>query len=159
MALHDPESTAQEKAIALKIGRQRKIQIVNGQAVEVFTCDDDEDDEDYEYEDEEDQDEPAPSGNANNASAVAASASATKEGAGSMVSVQGQDGEHYVVLEVIQMAEGEDGVQGETVAIKSNPEIMEGVSGERLKSTESLLEARSAMPKAPAPTQSTCLRV
>ena len=33
MALHDPDSTAQEKAIALKIGRQKKIQIIDGQQV------------------------------------------------------------------------------------------------------------------------------
>ena len=33
MALHDPESTAQEKAMALKIGRQKKIQIIDGQRV------------------------------------------------------------------------------------------------------------------------------
>ena len=33
MALHDPDSTAAEKAIALKIGRQKKIQIIDGQQV------------------------------------------------------------------------------------------------------------------------------
>ena len=33
MALHDPDSTIQEKAIALKIGRQKKIQIIDGQQV------------------------------------------------------------------------------------------------------------------------------
>ena len=36
MALHDPESTAQEKAIALKIGRQKKIQIIDGQRVRLY---------------------------------------------------------------------------------------------------------------------------
>ncbi|TRY80822.1 hypothetical protein TCAL_07495 [Tigriopus californicus] len=156
MALHDPESTAQEKAIALKIGRQRKIQIVNGQAVEVFTCDDEDDEEEYEYEDEEDLDEPSPSADADAEGAPAAA----KDSSGTMMSVQGQDGQHYVVLEVIQMAEGEEGAQGETVAIKSTPEIIDGgVSGEQLKSTESLLEARNAMPKAPAPTQGTSKQV
>ena len=30
MALHDPDSTAKEKAIALKVGRQKKIQIIDG---------------------------------------------------------------------------------------------------------------------------------
>ena len=35
MALHDPESTAQEKAMALKIGRQKKIQIIDGQRVSI----------------------------------------------------------------------------------------------------------------------------
>ena len=33
MALHDPDSSAAEKAIALKIGRQKKIQIIDGQQV------------------------------------------------------------------------------------------------------------------------------
>ena len=79
MALHDPESTEQvniqilkinsiflwehnilkkfhqiffpqEKALALKIGRQKKIQIIDGQHVEVLTGDDEEDEEDEEYE-------------------------------------------------------------------------------------------------------------
>jgi hypothetical protein len=27
MAIHDPESSAQEKALALKLGRQKKIQV------------------------------------------------------------------------------------------------------------------------------------
>ena len=41
---------SQEKALALKIGRQKKIQIIDGQHVEVFTGDDEEDEEDEEYE-------------------------------------------------------------------------------------------------------------
>ena len=44
----------QEKALALKIGRQKKIQIIDGQHVEVFTGDDEEDDE---MEDEDDEDD------------------------------------------------------------------------------------------------------
>ena len=43
-------SFSQEKALALKIGRQKKIQIIDGQHVEVFTGDDEEDEEDEEYE-------------------------------------------------------------------------------------------------------------
>jgi len=35
MALHDPESTAQEKALALKLGRQKKIQIIDGKQVDI----------------------------------------------------------------------------------------------------------------------------
>ena len=49
MALHDPESTAQEKAMALKMGRQKKIQIIDGQQVEIL-----EEIEDEEYMEEED---------------------------------------------------------------------------------------------------------
>ena len=41
---------SQEKALALKIGRQKKIQIIDGQHVEVLTGDDEEDEEDEEYE-------------------------------------------------------------------------------------------------------------
>ena len=67
MALHDPDSTAQEKAMALKIGRQKKIQVIDGQRVEVMTEGSDDEDE--------------------------------MEG----VAMQGEDGQHYVVLEVIQL--------------------------------------------------------
>ena len=52
MVLHDSESTEQEKAMALKIGRQKKIQIIDGQQVEVLTGDNEEDEEEPEnYED------------------------------------------------------------------------------------------------------------
>ncbi|KAJ9600457.1 hypothetical protein L9F63_009227 [Diploptera punctata] len=71
MAVHDPESSAQEKALALKLGRQKKIQIIDGQQVEVMAGEED-DDED------EDTD-------------------------GEMMAVEGQDGQQYVVLEVIQL--------------------------------------------------------
>lgn len=37
MAVHDPESAMQERAQALKMGRQKKIQIIDGQRVEVMT--------------------------------------------------------------------------------------------------------------------------
>lgn len=37
LALHDPDSSVQEKAMALKYGRQKKIQIIDGHQVEVLT--------------------------------------------------------------------------------------------------------------------------
>lgn len=37
MAVHDPESSLQEKQQALKMGRQKKIQYIDGQRVEVMT--------------------------------------------------------------------------------------------------------------------------
>jgi len=77
MALHDPESTEQAKAIALKIGRQKKIQVIDGQRVEVLTG---------ESEDEEDPD---------------------LEGEG--IPMTGDDGQHYVVLEVIQLPDDGSG--------------------------------------------------
>ena len=52
MAVHDPESSLQEKQQALKMGRQKKIQIIDGQRVEVMTGY--EDDEEEEEEDGED---------------------------------------------------------------------------------------------------------
>ena len=73
MALHDPDSTAQEKAMALKIGRQKKIQVIDGQRVEVMTEGSDEEEE--------------------------------MEG----VAMQGEDGQHYVVLEVIQLPDDGNG--------------------------------------------------
>ncbi|XP_025162301.1 transcriptional repressor CTCF isoform X4 [Harpegnathos saltator] len=75
MAVHDPESSLQEKQQALKIGRQKKIQIIDGQRVEVMTGYEDEEEE----EDEED----------------------------TMMAVQGSDGQQYVVLEVIQLADNQ----------------------------------------------------
>lgn len=39
MAVHDPESSTHEKALALKIGRQKKVQFIDGQQVELMTDD------------------------------------------------------------------------------------------------------------------------
>jgi hypothetical protein len=73
MSAHDPESTAHEKAIALKIGRQKKVQFIDGQQVEVIPgADEDEDRLDDGME-------------------------------GSVMAVEGTDGQQYVVLEVIQL--------------------------------------------------------
>nr|XP_053631626.1 uncharacterized protein LOC128688001 isoform X1 [Cherax quadricarinatus] len=68
MAIHDPDASAQEKAQALKIGRQKRLQIINGQQVEMYTGDVDDDE---------------------------------------IMAVEGQDGNQYVVLEVIQLQDGE----------------------------------------------------
>ena len=64
MAIHDPDASAQEKAQALKLSRQKRIQFIDGQQVEMYTGELDEDD---------------------------------------IMAVQGQDGNQYVVLEVIQL--------------------------------------------------------
>merc|ERR1712062_910174 len=101
MALHDPDSTEQEKAMALKIGRQKKIQIIDGQQVEVLTGDDEEDEE------EEDPDQEMP-----------------LEGQ-KMMAVEGQDGQQYVVLEVIQLpenaAENNVDIKPKITGVKSSP--------------------------------------
>ena len=92
--------------MALKIGRQKKIQIIDGQQVEVLTGDD-EDEEDMDEEDEDD---------------IMAESSPTAGGASSgtsnieqkMMAVEGNDGQQYVVLEVIQLPENSDSVKMET---------------------------------------------
>lgn len=74
MAVHDPESSVHEKQLALKLGRQKKIQMIDGQQVEVMPglASEDEDDD------------------------------------GDVMAVEGADGQQYVVLEVIQLADGEE---------------------------------------------------
>jgi len=83
MAMHDPDSCMQEKQLALKLGRQKKIHMIDGQPVEVMGDDSDEGEE----EEEEEEDE---------------------EGEGDIMAVEGTDGQQYVVLEVIQLGEGEE---------------------------------------------------
>ncbi|KAK4877312.1 hypothetical protein RN001_009818 [Aquatica leii] len=74
MAVHDPDSAVEERQLALKLGRQKKVQIIDGQPVEVISnIDGSEDDE-----------------------------------GDDIVAVEGSDGQQYVVLEVIQLADGED---------------------------------------------------
>ena len=125
---------SQEKALALKIGRQKKIQIIDGQHVEVFTGDDEEDEEDEEYEgihlffehilftfllklfywlfvyllfpaDEDDLVDPNVEQK--------------------MMAVEGQDGQQYVVLEVIQLpenaAENNVDIKPKITGVKSSP--------------------------------------
>ncbi|XP_046997162.1 transcriptional repressor CTCFL isoform X2 [Schistocerca americana] len=120
MAVHDPESSAQEKALALKLGRQKKIQIIDGQQVEVMAGEDeDEDDEDSESE---------------------------------MMAVEGQDGQQYVVLEVIQLQDGDgddqtvavvtgdpNHIQGHNVGIHAGDSDDEGILSTQHIATESSL--------------------
>uniref|UniRef100_A0A8D8S8D3 CCCTC-binding factor n=1 Tax=Cacopsylla melanoneura TaxID=428564 RepID=A0A8D8S8D3_9HEMI len=73
MTLHDPDSGLQEQQVALKLGRQKKVHIIDGHKVEVIP--DDEEDEGEESEEEEGE-----------------------EGGG-----EDDDGHQYVVLEVIQV--------------------------------------------------------
>merc|ERR1712020_398122 len=87
-----------EKAIALKIGRQKKIQIIDGQQVEVFGEEDDEM-EDYENED----------------IILDESALEGEQGtSGKVMAVQTSDGQQqYIVLEITQLNEGEEAVEQE----------------------------------------------
>ncbi|KAJ3635239.1 hypothetical protein MTP99_008160 [Tenebrio molitor] len=90
MAAHDPDPTIQRKQMELKLGRQKKIQMIDGQQVEVIPgLDSEEEDE---------------------------------EGEIDMMAVEGSDGQQYVVLEVIQLADGEE--QTMVVGSDSNNELL-----------------------------------
>lgn len=73
MAAHDPDPTIQRKQLELKLGRQKKIQMIDGQPVEVMPGIGSEEEEEID-----------------------------------MMAVEGSDGQQYVVLEVIQLADGEE---------------------------------------------------
>ncbi|XP_043202952.1 transcriptional repressor CTCFL-like [Amphibalanus amphitrite] len=94
LAIHDPEASAAEKQLALKLGRETKVTALDQQPMEM-------------YEDEGEEE-------------VGLGGEALQQGRGGgaeqkMVAVQGQDGQQYVVLEVIHLqdANGEE----QTVAV------------------------------------------
>lgn len=106
LAVHDPDSAVHEKTLALKLGRQKKIHIIEGQPVEMMQghtigLDSDEelepDDEDLTLEENSDGQ--------------------------SMMAVSSGDGQQYVVLEVIQL-HGEGGE--EQVAVVAPDAFIEG---------------------------------
>ncbi|KAL1130853.1 hypothetical protein AAG570_012094, partial [Ranatra chinensis] len=100
MSAHDPESSAQEKALALKLGRQKKVQIIDGQQVEVIPGEDN--DEDEELDDE-------------------------MEGSVKALAVEGSDGQQYVVLEVIQLQDG-DGQEQQVAVVASDHSLEQAVA-------------------------------
>ncbi|XP_018014514.1 transcriptional repressor CTCFL [Hyalella azteca] len=92
MAIHDPDASAQEKSQALKLGRQKRLQLINGQQVEVYGAEND-----------------------------------TTEDEDQLMSVEGDDGNQYVVLEVIQLAGGEGHhvmVGGEDLPLHSDGSLL-----------------------------------
>lgn len=74
MAAHDPDPSIQRKQLELKLGRQKKIQMIDGQQVEV----------------------------------LGPGLGSDEEEEIDMMAVEGSDGQQYVVLEVIQLADGEE---------------------------------------------------
>lgn len=102
MALHDPDSSVREEAIALKMGRQKRIQIIDGQQVEIYTGLDDEEEEEELEEEEEEEDE---EDDEIDDSEVYAGNNAEKS---DMIAVS-EDGQRYMVVEVINMEDEEDG--------------------------------------------------
>lgn len=97
MAQHDPESNVREQSMALKIGRQKRIQIIDGQQVEIMTNEDD--DEEEEEEEDEDQDPTEED------ECFIQHANIKEDPGEVLVNVDHENGQEYVVLEVIQIQE------------------------------------------------------
>lgn len=83
LATHDPESGHHERALALKLGRQRKVKFVDGSMKDIET--------------------PEPS-NQSDTLKLGVADNALKRG--ELVTVADGDGQQYVVLEVIQLEDG-----------------------------------------------------
>lgn len=96
MSLHDPDSSVREHAMALKVGRKKRVQIVNGQQIEYMGFEDEE-----EYEGEEDyvdgEDE----------TSIEQDMPTKKE---TLMAV-GEDGQRYMVVEVINMEDENSQIQ------------------------------------------------
>lgn len=101
MCVHDPDSEAIQTANALKMGRQKKIQVVNGEELKVVPSD-----EDVVMKDE----------------VIESDTKILKSELGNQL-IEGADGQHYVVLEVIQL-QGGDGEQA--VAVVSEGDFQSG---------------------------------
>lgn len=97
MAFHDPDSNLREHAMALKVGRQKRIQVIDGQQVEVYSGIDD----DEEYEGESDYEEYI-DGELDNDSCSGQIMSPKQEKGEGIVAI-GDDGQRYMVVEVINM--------------------------------------------------------
>lgn len=91
MCMHDPESEAIQTQNALKLGRQKKIQVVNGEELKIVPG------EEHLVKDE----------------IIESDSKMLKNELGNQL-IEGTDGQHYVVLEVIQL-QGSDGEQAVAV--------------------------------------------
>lgn len=99
MCMHDPDSEAIQTANALKLGRQKKIQVINGEELKIVPRDSD----NIVLKDE----------------IMDTDTKILKNELGNQL-IEGADGQHYVVLEVIQL-QGSDGEQA--VAVVSEGEF------------------------------------
>lgn len=99
MAFHDPDSNQREHAMALKVGRQKRIQEIDGQQVEIYSGIDDE-----EYEGESDYEEYIDGEMDDSNDDELVSPKVEKDEA---IMAIGEDGQRYMVVEVINM-EDED---------------------------------------------------
>ncbi|XP_031618031.1 transcriptional repressor CTCF-like [Contarinia nasturtii] len=94
MSLHDPDSSVREHAMALKQGRKKRVQIVNGQQVEYIGFEGEEEyegEEDYELDGEDE-------------TSIEQDMPTKKE----TIMAVGEDGQRYMVVEVINMEEDEN---------------------------------------------------
>lgn len=130
MANHDPDSKVHELSMELKMGRQKRIQYVDGHAVEIMPGDadyeecDEEEEEEEEDEDEEeetDDDDPLATTTSKKAAAAATTKTVPRKSKEMVVNVTDDDGQRYVVLEVIQMSDMPDEADNnEDVAAATN---------------------------------------
>lgn len=100
MAFHDPDSNLREHTMALKMGRQKRIQVIDGQQVEVYSGIDDE-----EYEGESDYEEYI-DGEMDDSDDGTTLVSPKIEKSEGIVAI-GDDGQRYMVVEVINMEDEE----------------------------------------------------
>lgn len=84
LAVHDPESGHQERALALKIGRQKKVQLIDGKPMRDLRVVD----------------------SGDTASMIKLGLTSNELKRGELVTVADGDGQQYVVLEVIQLEDG-----------------------------------------------------
>lgn len=100
MAFHDPDSNLREHAMALKVGRQKRIQVIDGQQVEIYSNIDDE-----EYEGESDYEEyiDGEMDDSNDGTTIVS----PKVEKGDGIMAIGDDGQRYMVVEVINMDDEE----------------------------------------------------
>ncbi|KAJ6633879.1 Transcriptional repressor CTCFL [Pseudolycoriella hygida] len=120
MALHDPDSSVREEAMALKMGRRKRIQIIDGQQVEIYQSNDDSEEEEEEDEDDEEEylDEVKPN---------ADSQGKRKE---MFMNLKGDNGQEYVVLEVLEMPEGEEDGRPKQEYVYDEEEEIEQINDE-----------------------------
>lgn len=98
MAMHDPNSSIKEEAIALKLGRQKRIRLMGGNDMGLLN--DDEDEEEIEN---------GMEGDMSNMRTQ------------NVVSMEGDDGQQYVVLEVIQIPDQNgDNIQSSEVIMEED---------------------------------------
>lgn len=117
MAFHDPDSNLREHAMALKVGRQKRIQVIDGQQVEVYSGIDDE-----EYEGESDYEEYI-DGDMDDSDDDTTLVSPKIEKTEGIVAV-GDDGQRYMVVEVINM-EDEEQLNSQDVQQQQKDGVME----------------------------------